>query len=563
MRISLFTAMTSLAAISCAGVGEKASPGDAGADGGAVIACSKDQQCGSNGGCVSNRCVDRVDNLAGWAVELTPRLVTNLPAGASVPAVTELLSVSGSPVVLTASAAVSLVVPFKTESTSTAALPATGSVILTVPSRIPGRPDQAFQASFGAPATSATLSVPETVLGQQATVNLIPVSPSDLTTPPYTFLDVQVPPPGQMLDALPVPASFKISGQLLDALDNAKGNFTARAFQSGTSRIASTTATTSMADGGFTIFLPAGAGAVNLELANSASTDPWMTLGQIQAPMDLGPIALPASAAANAFRVTVHGNDSLQTPVANAAVRAFTTFMGGDQSRTAKYLRDGTSDASGMTQLTLIPGDSQTARSYAISVVPPAGSPWASQCVTGVPVLWNGSATATIQDFMLVPRPVVRGTLLSVDGAPVANAVVTATRGPSAASDCLPGPATTSVITDATGAFALAVDPGDCYQLDYDPPAGSAAPRLTEYGVSVPAAVPKIVRLPRPALFEGDVHDAQSQTLGFTTIRIFEPRAAATDQCSPAPLAPTLRGQTQSDKDGHFRAIVVAPSPAN
>jgi hypothetical protein len=97
--------------------------------------------------------------------------------------------------------------------------------------------------------------------------------------------------------------------------------------------------------------------------------------------------------------------------------------------------------------------------------------------------------------------------------------VVTATRGTSAASSCLPGPAMTSVITDATGAFALALDSGDGYQLDYDPPSGSAVPRWTEYDISV-NDLPKDVRLPPPALFEGDVKDANGKTLEFTTIRL-------------------------------------------
>ena len=41
------------------------------------------------------------------------------------------------------------------------------------------------------------------------------------------------------------------------------------------------------------------------------------------------------------------------------------------------------------------------------------------------------------------------------------------------------------------------------------------------------------------------------------TIRIFEPLCAKTDGCT---LPPILRAETQSDDEGHFRAIVALPS---
>jgi hypothetical protein len=560
MKIFLLTALTGLAAISCAGKAGGLAAVDGGAGGSTVIACSSDGQCGSSRSCFAKRCVDRIDNLGSWAVELSPPPPTD--PNARGPAVTELLSVNGPPVVLSASASLSLVVPFIIDSISATTVPTTASVILTVPSRIPGRPDLSFQAQFTLENYSATVTVPDTVLGQLAIVNLIPLTPADLRTPPYTFHDVQIASSGPTIDPLMLPAaSFKISGQLVNALDAGKGNFTARAFQGGL--LASTTATTAPADGGFTIFLPMGTGPVNLELLPaSGASDPWMLLAQLQlsaTPKDLGPIALPPYLMANPRRVTVHGDMPGLPPVAGAAVRAIATIPGGDPRGSTRYLRDESTDAAGSTQLTLIPGDSQTALMYTFSVAPPAGSPWATQCLDGVSVLWNGSATPTIQDFSLPLRPVVSGTLLSVDGAPVADAVVTATRGMSAATSCLPGPATTSVITDATGAFKLALDAGDGYQLDYDPPAGSAAPRLTEYDVKVDGDATRMIRLPPAALFEGDVEDALQQPLPFTTIRIFEPRCPLAGPCLP----PTLIGQIQSDAAGHFRVIVRAPALPN
>jgi len=556
MKISLLTALISLAAISCAGKTGGQVAIDGGSGGASVIACSSDGQCGSTRSCFANRCVDRLDPQPSWAVELNPPPVRPPPlAETPVPTVTELLSVNGSPVVLSANSTVPLTVQFAADSTSATAVPTMATVILTVPSQIPGRPALSFQADFVPTKRWAILAVPPNVLGQQATVNLIPLPPADVTTPPYTFPAVPIPTSGQTVNAgMLSGASFKISGRLVDPVNEAaRENFTARAFQG--DLLASTTAVTSPVDGGFTIYLAAGSGPVNLQLLPATGAfDPWLTLAQIPlaaGPKDLGPIALPPHPMTNAFQVTVHGTTDDQR-VANAAVRAVaTTFTGGDSRATFKYLRDGSTDANGNAQLDLIPGDSQTALNYAVSVAPPAGSPWTTQCASYVPVLYNGSA----REFTLLPRPVVSGTLLSADGAPVANAVVTATTGAAADTLCLLGPATTSVITDATGAFKLALDPGH-YQLDYDPPTGSPAPRWTEpYEVVANIDANRTVRLPPPALFEGDLEDALDNPLPFTTIRIFEPNCPSPTSCAP----PTLRGQAQSDADGHFRAIVWAP----
>jgi len=557
MKTSVVTAMISLASISCAGqAGQTGISRDGGADGGAVIPCSSDLQCESSSGCFAKRCVERLGSVDNWAVELTPPPVSDptRPVGTYGPLVT-VQGVGEPPVVLTVSPELDLVVQFQSDSTSPTTIPLAASVVLTVPSGIPGRPDLSFQATLTSTKASATLKVSDGVLGQRATVNLIPLPPSDVSTPPYTFLDVPIPMSGPLDVTQTVPAaSFKLSGQLVDSFDQAKANFTARAFQR--NLLASTTAVTSTVSGGFTIYLPAGSGPVDLELLPpSGAVDPWLTLMQIPltpAPKDLGPIALPAYLSANTALVTVHGDTLDETPVPGATVRALASVVGGETR--AQFLRDGSTDANGTAQLFLIPGDSQTAVPYTLSVVPPPGSPWASRCVEGVPVLWNGSGTATMQNFTLEPRLVVSGTLLSVDGAPVANAIVTATRKPPVASGCLPGPATTSVSTDASGAFALWLDKGD-YQLDYDPPSGSAAPRMTEYDVNVGADLPQTVRLPRPRLYEGDVEDAQGEPVPSATIRIFQLRCPTPDSC----LAPTLIGQTQSDAAGHFRTIVAAP----
>ena len=123
---------------------------------------------------------------------------------------------------------------------------------------------------------------------------------------------------------------------------------------------------------------------------------------------------------------------------------------------------------------------------------------------------------------------------------------------------CLAGPAVTSTTTDATGSFTLPLDPGT-YQFEYDPPAGSPLPRMIEpvddhdgrrvsHRRRPPAhARPRGGRRPQGADGEIPLPDA--------TVRIFEPRRCPTTD----PCAPWLRAETQTDANGHFRAIVAQP----
>ena len=107
--------------------------------------------------------------------------------------------------------------------------------------------------------------------------------------------------------------------------------------------------------------------------------------------------------------------------------------------------------------------------------------------------------------------------------------------------------------TDVRGIFTLPLDPAT-YQIDYDPPDGSSAPRLTEFGVEIDVGsdMPRTVRLPPAAMVDGTVVAANGTPLPNATIRMFDAGTATT---------PTmLRAQTQSDGNGRFRAIVAAPA---
>jgi hypothetical protein len=348
-------------------------------------------------------------------------------------------------------------------------------------------------------------------------------------------------------------ASFKISGRLVDPVNEAaKENFTARAFQG--DLLASTTAVTSPVDGGFTIYLAAGSGPVNLQLLPATGAfDPWLTLAQIPlaaGPKDLGPIALPPHPMTNAFQVTVHGTTDDQR-VANATVRAVaTTFAGGDSRATFKYLRDGSTDANGNAQLDLIPGDSQTALNYAVSVAPPAArrgrpsAPRTSRCCTTDP---RGSSRC----FPVRWSP-VRCCLPMARPSPMLSSPRRRGRRRTPCACWVP-PRRASSPTRRAHSSSRSI-PATISSITILPPDHRS--RWTEpYEVVANIDANRTVRLPPPALFEGDLEDALDNPLPFTTIRIFEPNCPSPTSCAP----PTLRGQAQSDADGHFRAIVWAP----
>lgn len=566
---AMLAALTSIGAAACAGAKDSNSPSDAGIGGAPPFAtCSSDTNCGTNAGCVANRCVQRQADLGNWAIEIDP-------PGDSASALTE-IPAAGTMPVLQASATLMLQVSFTAGTGPTVVVPETATVIVTIPSVIPGRPDLAFQANLSPGTEAAMVLVPAAIRGRAATVTLIPVSPADQSFPPYPFT-VTIPATGSNLPTQPLPTNLStVRGQLRDALGTPKGKYTARVFRNGV--FVSTTGSTSPGPdngaGNFAVALPAGIGKGNdltdritLQLApDSASADPWITFSPIaltQANTDLGTIMLPGYAGANPFQVTVHGDEQggVGPPEIGATVRAFTALPSGDDRFTTQFYRDATTDAQGSASLSLIPGDSRVPRPYTVSVVPASGSIWASQCIANVGAPWNGVAAplTLLQDVTLTRRPAITGTVVSAGGTPVANVVVTATGGSTAPDSCLPAASATSATTNAAGSFFLPLDPG-VYQLDYEPPSGSAVPRMTELNVAVAADMPgRLVQLPAPALVEGDLLDATYIPLPNATVRIFEPRCEMVTPCTTPPL---LRAQTLTDGNGHFR-VVVAATPKN
>ena len=566
MRTLLFGIALATGA-SCAGGGAKA-PLDTGAGGsGYDRVCSTDANCVQTQGCVAGTCVDRVTGTAG-TTGAAGTTGSAGAAGAAMPfaveirapgiAVTEITAVPDT-WALQASASVAVTAEF---ATTASGFPANANVLFEVPALIPGRPALAFETAVPKePGDPTEIAVPDAVRGRMGTLTLIPLPPADLTSPPHRFSAVV--PAGVDSFRNTAGTDFTLPkdnrtphGLVLDSLMLPKPGYTARAYQSGA--LVSSAGLTND-DGKFVLFVPtAVTGAISIQLAPMSSSDPWFTFADITLTtpnLDLGTITLPAYQAPDPMKVapvvfTVLADDQVAAPVAGALLRAVTMMTSvSDNPGVTRFWRESMTDASGVASPYLVPGANRVARMYEVSVVPPAGSIYASTC-TQLPVL-NGGDTATIR----VPRrPVLSGSVASSAGTKLAGITVVASRTAGNAAACSAStPTTFTATTDQFGAFSLPLDAGT-YQLDFDPPAGSAVPRLTQFDVMVDADAAHAVQLPRPGLIEGNVVDAAGVPLPNATVRIFAPRCAAAAGCTMAPL---LRAETFTDTNGRFRAIVA------
>jgi hypothetical protein len=521
--------------------------------------------------CTTIACVPSLTGSLSLAMEIDP------PNSATSAAITELPSVdlSVEPIptkILTAVAGTSVTATFTAP--ANAAAPSSANVVLTVPTTIPGRPDQTFQAPTVGGASvsviSGSLIVPLTAIDSTATLALIPASPADQQSPPFSF-PVTV---AAMLGEDIPGDGFTISGTLVSAVGTAPAaTFVARALQDG---VVVSNAPLTQSNGSidsFRLLLPTAVTAngdpltIQLMPQGSSPADPWFVSGPIapQANTTALSIMLPAYSNLNEFKINITGSDD--RAVVGALVHA-QTVVGTSTVGSTQFARDGLTDANGTVYLSLLPGTAQAALKYQVTVVPPSNSPSASPCDIPVDVTVGGSTASvgsapTLMTITLTARPILSGVVKDSQGYPLSHVTVTATQETSDNAACASAtPSATSAPSDLNGVFALALDPGT-YQIDYDPPTGSAAPRFTEYGYKIggQALVTHDMTLPPGAAVAGTVVGPDGRTpLQSATVRLFEVRCMGADCTGPNRTAPTLRAVAVTDGKGSFRVAVAAPS---
>jgi hypothetical protein len=529
-----------------------------------VAGCASDDACGDGNACLAGACLPRAAPPAAWACEVEPKTDSSS-------ADTELTRVSGPSDAFDLTASSSVTITGKLTFDASATPLTTAHLVLTTPSTIPGRADLQYETDLIQSPTPAatpvapafTFSVPKSVVGHAGTLLVLPTAPDDATQPPATFAITIGP---SLVLAVPS-KTFAVQGRLLSVLGDAQNGLVARALQAGA--LASNVVLTGSkaADGAFTLMVPmdrvaaVGAAPITVELqpATTDAPDPsfWSKAITLASDTDLGDLYLPAFSQPDVFNFVVRGDTDDAPAVAGAIVRA-RTLLAEDASGTTDFLRDGMTDSAGLAHLSLLPGSASALRTYDVSVVPPAGSDFATQCLAAFPLSAGGNLPA----ITLSRRALLEGTVQSSDGAPVAGVVVLATLdGPDPTSPISPcaqdaGPAAATTTTALDGTFTLRLDPGT-YRFDYDPTAGAPFPRLTEPSVVVAATSTRTVQLPAGALVEGTLRDASGLPLPLAGVRFYQIACTTAATCTgSARVAPNLLAQAHSDANGHYRAVI-------
>ena len=513
------------------------SPGTGAAGSSGYGRCSIDAHCGQVAVCVQGTCLPRPGSPPSpWAVEIRPSSNSIKAAFTEiVPAPTAATWRLSADAYVEVSATFTPFVSTPSGPGNGTALPGSANVLLELQSRIPGRPTLTFETTFPSGGTTATLKVPAGTRSRTGALTLIPLPPADQSSPPYRF-SALVPADGSVLGetaptgttgttttSFELPANNLVQGLLQDVFGQPKVAYTARAYLGGTQ--VSSSAVMQM-DGKFQLLVPSTvSGEIVVELAPQSGLDPWFTYNKrafAGSNLDLGTVMLPAyqvpSQNPPGFVFHVESDEAIPSFVGNAAIRAFTVLanMPSDPLGVTRFWRNGTTNMAGDVELSLIPGMNQAARTYDVSVVPPPGSPFAATCAQEQVLGSTGVSTIALSH-----RRRLTGNVTSALGTPVEGVTVVASRDPAGARVCTAsGPTSFTEHTDENGYYQLYLDPG-VYRVDYDPPGGSAAPRLTEPHVDVTADVALPIQLPAAALIEGDVFDSDEVTpLPNATIRI-------------------------------------------
>ncbi len=544
---------------------------------------------GSTGGsCQTITCVPKIVTPLGLAVEIAP------PASSGAGLTENLnpkLDQSSGPVSLVADAQIPVTATFT--ASSNAPVPTNANIVLDIPSIIPGRPDLIFQASAsptGAPAAStAQLSIPQGPITAKTTgtLSLIPLPPSDQQSPPYSSQVTLDPNEQPVVLAAGLPTdNFSISGALSGALSTVD-SFVARAYQGG---LQVSNAPVAVADGSSSFFLaiPAAVakagGLVTVQLSPQSPNDALFVFDPFTVPnnpvpttLSLGKVSLAPYQAPNQFSLSVVTNDAAKSPVSNVFVQLQTNLPGSLTQQphpgSTQFSRSGTTNGQGIASLSLLPGSQDVTIAYTALVIPPRGSPYATTCSTVKVDKAGAAGVSTPGAPPIGPATVSRRTVLSgrvenSGGYPVANVAVTATPVAGSVSGC-PGTSAqpASATTDSQGNYSLPLDPGTTgqpvtYQLDFDPPADSSAPRFTQPAVAVDDSAPTLphdVTLPPGGLVAGIVMDSSSppNPLPSATVRLFQPSPQCSSYSgSPCSTPPLLRGQAVTDSSGQFQIVV-------
>jgi hypothetical protein len=249
----------------------------------------------------------------------------------------------------------------------------------------------------------------------------------------------------------------------------------------------------------------------------------------------------------------------------NGVTAHFHTVIPSSTGGAATFDAAAVSNEQGLIEVALIPGTAADPRIYAVAIEGPTDPKYmyAPLCIPTLAVnVGDDGAPLALPPVTLTQRFQLSGSVSDSKAAPASGATVKATQMATGGVDATCGGGASapsfSTITDANGNYFLLVDPGT-YQLDVDPPAMAAWPRLTDATgviVSHPTVYP--ISLPAGQAVEGTVVASDMVTpLGLAKITIFQVFCDS-PPCSGFP-PPVVLAQTQSDINGAFATVLPLP----
>lgn len=450
--------------------------------------------------------------------------------------------------------------------------PMPASVSVTRPSLIPGLPKVRSTTSVQV-LGSTVRPMPEDfepsftlflARSDQYTLRAAPGAPFDALYPPVTLREVDLEDDTQVTFRFGEPGSSTyVYGQVLDAVGAPVVGVRVKAVDE-SGQFVSTVAQTDAA-GAFVLAVQTGLRSYTLTFGPSETNAlvPEMALDGLlfgaeatsyDSPERIGPFVLPAFPNPVRFQFALVGRSTsgMVDPVAAARVD-FEAEVGSVAQITGVFRTSATSDADGIVTVQLVPGDLEGNRTYTVSVVPEATSPFAAAIRT-VAVGPNGGAAEQIELGTRVP---FTGTVESPDRVVLANVGVQARR--TDLVDALGG-SIRATTTDAAGQFALSLDPGT-YTIEFMPPSSLPLPRWTVVGVQVPdTGIASYdlgpIQLPRAAVLEVQVsaEDVLGSPLsGIAVTAYLVDRSCTADACDVPAL---FLDEVTTDGEGKVQLLV-------
>jgi hypothetical protein len=516
-------------------------------------ACRKDSDCDPGSACNVGRCIAKLTDRQTWAVEVLPKsdskwALTELPTLTFAP---ERVAIRVERKV-TVEGEISGVEDTQMSSNATTTL----GVLLTVPSGIGARERQ-FEGQAGRRGASGgsiqlTVVVPESLLGREAKIRIVPASPIDRVLAPWT---VTVPSLAAML-ALAAPKSTEVTlveGTLRAAFDDdVPPPYVARALMAG--RLVSNVERTDE-QGRFKLRIPTDGVKIEettVELAPvDASTGSPRLIAKPVAGKPLV-VRLPTAPQLQSMEIPVTAMGDRADAKIPGVTLIFYAPLAGAWGADAVFRREFQTDKDGRARVSLVPGNAGETRDYAVAVIPPPNSKYAARCLTNYAVASApGGTTRVGASIELAPKLAVAGQVVDGSGAPQNGVMVTAVRKGSAyVKECeteVTSPPSTAT-TGADGRYQLLLDAG-AYRLEYEPPfSGPGTPLLEDDVVVGQSQTGRKVTMPAGVLAEGVISTPDNTAAAGCEVRAYAPgRDGKTLE---------LRARALSGEDGSFRIVL-------